>query len=38
MAKYFSIGEMAKLHKISIQTLRYYDQAGAVPPCMLTGK
>ncbi|EBS5740118.1 MerR family DNA-binding transcriptional regulator, partial [Salmonella enterica subsp. enterica serovar Eastbourne] len=28
MAKYFSIGEMAKLHKISIQTLRYYDQLG----------
>ncbi|CAK7053161.1 MULTISPECIES: MerR family transcriptional regulator [Morganella] len=32
MAKYFSIGEMAKLHKISIQTLRYYDQLGLFRP------
>lgn len=34
MAKYFSIGEMAKLHKISIQTLRYYDQLGLFRRCM----
>ncbi|RDY26169.1 MerR family transcriptional regulator [Romboutsia weinsteinii] len=32
MPKYFSIGEMAKLHKISIQTLRYYDQIDLFKP------
>lgn len=32
MSKYFSIGEMAKLHKISIQTLRYYDQIDLFKP------
>ncbi|HBF7898625.1 MerR family transcriptional regulator [Clostridioides difficile] len=32
MSKKFSIGEMSKLHKISIQTLRYYDQIGLFKP------
>lgn len=32
MSKYFSIGEMAKLHKISVQTLRYYDQLDLFKP------
>lgn len=32
MSKYFSIGEMARLHKISIQTLRYYDQIDLFKP------
>jgi len=32
MSKYFSIGEMSKLHKISIQTLRYYDQIDLFKP------
>ncbi|MCY6960092.1 MerR family transcriptional regulator [Clostridium brassicae] len=32
MNNYFSIGEMSKLHKISIQTLRYYDQIDLFKP------
>ncbi|WP_273544301.1 MerR family transcriptional regulator [Clostridioides difficile] len=32
MSKKFSIGEMSKLHKISIQTLRYYDQIDLFKP------
>lgn len=32
MYKYFSIGEMAKLHKISIHTLRYYDEIDLFKP------
>lgn len=32
MCRYFSIGEMSKLNKISIQTLRYYDQIGLLKP------
>lgn len=32
MYKYFTIGEMAKLHKISIHTLRYYDEIDLFKP------
>lgn len=32
MNKYFSIGEMAKLHNVSIQALRYYDKIGLFKP------
>ncbi|MGL4914567.1 MAG: MerR family transcriptional regulator, partial [Romboutsia sp.] len=32
MTKYYSIGEMAKLNKVSIQTLRYYDQIDLLKP------
>lgn len=32
MSKYYSIGEMSKLNKVSIQTLRYYDQIGLLKP------
>lgn len=28
----FSIGEMAKMHNISTQTLRYYDKIGLLRP------
>lgn len=28
----FSIGEMAKLHKVSVQTLRHYDKIGLLKP------
>lgn len=31
----FSIGEMSKLHNISIQTLRYYDQQGLLKPAYI---
>ncbi len=32
MKKYFSIGEMSKLHNISIETLRHYDRTGILKP------
>lgn len=32
MGRYFSIGEMSKLHMISIQTLRYYDEINLFKP------
>ncbi|MGL6106349.1 MerR family transcriptional regulator [Romboutsia sp.] len=32
MSNYYSIGEMSKLNKVSIQTLRYYDQIGLLKP------
>ncbi len=32
MKKYFSIGEMSKLHNISIETLRHYDRMGILKP------
>ncbi len=32
MNKYYSIGEMAKLNKVSVQTLRYYDQIDLLKP------
>ena len=32
MSKYFSIGEMSKLHRISIHTLRYYDEIDLFKP------
>lgn len=38
MSKYFSIGEMSKLHKISIQTLRYYDEIGLFKPIYVDKK
>lgn len=31
----FSIGEMSKLHNISIQTLRYYDKMGLLKPAYI---
>ncbi|WNS40733.1 MerR family transcriptional regulator [Paenibacillus sp. MMS20-IR301] len=31
-SKLFSIGEMSKLHNLSIQTLRYYDEIGLLIP------
>lgn len=32
MEKYFSIGEMAKLHNVSIETLRHYDRCSLLNP------
>ena len=32
MKKYFTIGEMSKLHNISIETLRHYDRFGILKP------
>lgn len=32
MVNYFSIGEMSKLHNISVQTLRYYDKIDLFQP------
>lgn len=32
MAQLFSIGEMSKIHNISIKTLRYYDELGLFKP------
>lgn len=32
MKKYFSIGEMSKLHNLSIKTLRFYDEKGLLKP------
>ncbi len=32
MKKFFSIGEMAKIHNVSIQTLRYYDKINLFKP------
>lgn len=32
MKKHFSIGEMSKLHNISIETLRHYDRFGILKP------
>lgn len=32
MSKYYSIGEMSKLNKVSVQTLRYYDQIELLKP------
>ena len=32
MKKYFSIGEMSKLHNISVETLRHYDRFGILKP------
>lgn len=34
----FSIGEMSKLHNISIQTLRYYDKIGLLKPKVINEK
>ncbi|WP_105617150.1 MerR family transcriptional regulator [Vallitalea okinawensis] len=34
-ANVFSIGEMSKLHKMSIKTLRYYDEIGLFKPSMV---
>lgn len=34
----FSIGEMSKLHNISIQTLRYYDKIGLLKPAYINEK
>ena len=34
----FSIGEMSKLHNISIQTLRYYDKMGLLKPAYINKK
>lgn len=34
----FSIGEMSKLHNISIQTLRYYDKIGLLKPALINEK
>lgn len=35
MEKYFTIGEMAKLHGISAQKLRYYDKIGLFSPTLV---
>lgn len=32
MSTYFTIGEMAKMHNISVQTLRHYDKIGLIKP------
>ncbi|MGL4798934.1 MAG: MerR family transcriptional regulator [Cellulosilyticaceae bacterium] len=32
MDKWFSIGEVSKLHNVSVQTLRYYDKIGLLTP------
>lgn len=34
---YFSIGEMAKLHNVSIETLRHYDRQGLLKPDYING-
>ena len=38
MEKYYSIGEVAKLTNVSIQTLRYYDQIDLFKPSHVDGK
>lgn len=38
MKKNFSIGEMAKLHNTTIQTLRYYDEIGLLVPIQVDVK
>lgn len=35
MSTYFSIGEMSRLHNISIQTLRHYDKIGLLEPAFI---
>lgn len=35
MEKYFSIGEISKIHNIPIQTLRYYDKIGLLTPAYI---
>lgn len=35
MDKCFSIGEVSKLHNISVQTLRYYDKIGLLTPAYI---
>lgn len=37
-ANVFSIGEMSKLHNMSIKTLRYYDEIGLFKPSMVNQK
>ena len=34
----FSIGEMSKLHNISVQTLRHYDKIGLLKPSYINEK
>lgn len=38
MEKYFSIGEMAKLNNISIETLRHYDRYNLLNPDYINEK
>lgn len=38
MGTRFSIGEMSKLHNISVQTLRYYDKIGLLKPSYINEK
>ncbi|MBU3103507.1 MerR family transcriptional regulator [Clostridium gasigenes] len=38
MGKNFSIGEMSKLHNISVQTLRHYDKIGLLKPSYINEK
>lgn len=38
MNRYFSIGEMSKLHNISIETLRHYDRIGLLKPIYINEK
>lgn len=35
MKSYFSIGEMSKIHNVSIQALRYYDKIGLLKPSFI---
>ncbi len=38
MNTYFSIGEMAKFHNVSIQALRHYDKVGLLKPSYINDK
>ncbi|MEG0295878.1 MAG: MerR family transcriptional regulator [Clostridium sp.] len=35
MSTYFSIGEMSKIHNVSVQTIRYYDKIGLLKPAYI---
>ena len=35
MSTHFSIGEISRLHNLSIQTLRYYDKIGLLKPAYI---